>query len=301
MAENQDGAASNSGAENNDGVQLTPEQLAMAEKYRQQNGGQPPADNGQSNNANTADDGTGTAKPARPDHIPEKFWDASKGEVNVEALAKSYTELEKKAAAPKPNANGETANGENADGANANDNANAESLKEFAGLRQQATDLLAKGEPLTDEVYAGLEKHGLSRDDVDAFIAGQEALGQLARYQVHGEAGGEEQYKSMIEWARANYSAEEVQIYDRDIHSGDPNVRLAAVRGLKARYSQANGEEGRSVTNGSNHRTTDGYESGAQMRADMKNPKYQKDAAFRAEVARKVAAARAAGVDLMAS
>jgi len=31
----------------------------------------------------------------RPDHIPEKFWDTEAGEVNVEAMAKSYSELER--------------------------------------------------------------------------------------------------------------------------------------------------------------------------------------------------------------
>lgn len=33
---------------------------------------------------------------ARPDHIPEKFWDAATGAPRVEALAKSYAELEKR-------------------------------------------------------------------------------------------------------------------------------------------------------------------------------------------------------------
>lgn len=33
--------------------------------------------------------------PERPDFIPEKFWDADKGEVRLEGLAKSYGELEK--------------------------------------------------------------------------------------------------------------------------------------------------------------------------------------------------------------
>ena len=37
-----------------------------------------------------------TTEPApRPEHIPEKFWDASKGEVNMEEFGKSYTNLEK--------------------------------------------------------------------------------------------------------------------------------------------------------------------------------------------------------------
>ena len=35
-------------------------------------------------------------KPTRPEWCPEKFWNADKGEVNSEAMAKSYTEVEKK-------------------------------------------------------------------------------------------------------------------------------------------------------------------------------------------------------------
>lgn len=34
--------------------------------------------------------------PERPDYIPENFWDVKKGEVNIKALAKSYSELRKK-------------------------------------------------------------------------------------------------------------------------------------------------------------------------------------------------------------
>lgn len=36
------------------------------------------------------------AAPARPDEVPEKFWDAESGTVRTEALLKSYTELERK-------------------------------------------------------------------------------------------------------------------------------------------------------------------------------------------------------------
>lgn len=36
-----------------------------------------------------------SSSPERPDYIPEKFWDAEKGEVRIDGLAKSYTELEK--------------------------------------------------------------------------------------------------------------------------------------------------------------------------------------------------------------
>jgi len=73
-----------------------------AEKYRAQLSGSveplrdPAADP-------AADDG----KPQRPDNIPEKFWDAEKGEVRLDELAKSYAELEKaKSEAPAPKVEG---------------------------------------------------------------------------------------------------------------------------------------------------------------------------------------------------
>ncbi|MBL8831344.1 MAG: hypothetical protein JNL71_03055 [Rhodospirillales bacterium] len=43
-----------------------------------------------------------TPPPARPDHVPEKFWDADGGQVRVEALSKSYSELERKLSAMIP-------------------------------------------------------------------------------------------------------------------------------------------------------------------------------------------------------
>jgi hypothetical protein len=37
-----------------------------------------------------------TERPQRPPYLPEKFWDDAKGSARVEALAKSYSELERK-------------------------------------------------------------------------------------------------------------------------------------------------------------------------------------------------------------
>ena len=39
---------------------------------------------------------TGGTAVTRPEYLPEKFWDAASGETRVEALARSYAELEKK-------------------------------------------------------------------------------------------------------------------------------------------------------------------------------------------------------------
>jgi hypothetical protein len=41
-------------------------------------------------------DAPAEARPAKPDAVPDKFWDEAAGAVRVEALAKSYGELERK-------------------------------------------------------------------------------------------------------------------------------------------------------------------------------------------------------------
>lgn len=272
---------------------------ASAEKYRNQLDGQvaPLAE----------ESAEAPAKTARPDNVPEKFWDAEKGEIRVDEVLKAHSELEKKLSqkpvAPKAKEGAGTGTGENAEGEQTDDGETpdpvAEAVKGFAALRERATAKLAAGEELDDEMYQGMEKHGLSREDVDTYIAGQQAIGTLAKMEVHNAVGGEDSYKAMIEWARSNFEEKEIEVYDRDIHSGDPAVRLTAAKGLAARYAQAMGNDGVSVTDGKHgNRGLDGYASGAEMRMEMRDPRYQTDAAFRENVARKAAAARKAGIDL---
>lgn len=231
-------------------------------------------------------------KPTRPEHIPEKFWDAEKGEVNVEAMAKSYLELEKLKGKAEDKPDGDKP---------ADTPADEDPKAAFAALREATTAALAEHGAPTDEQYAAYEKIGLSREDVDEFIEFQKSKGEaLLATEVFGAVGGEEKYVEMIDWARTAYSPDEIKAYDRDLDSKDPAVRKAAIEGLKARYVAANGSEGRNVTKTSGVTVTaPGYASKAEMVADMASPKYAKDPAFRAEVARKVEAARRAGVQLM--
>ncbi|WP_376095440.1 hypothetical protein ACE7GA_03060 [Roseomonas sp. CCTCC AB2023176] len=49
--------------------------------------------------ANARPEATPTGPVARPDSVPEKFWDAERGEVRLDALLKSYRELERRLSA----------------------------------------------------------------------------------------------------------------------------------------------------------------------------------------------------------
>jgi hypothetical protein len=293
-------------AEENTGVvdePLTQEQLdaKSAEKYRTQlNGGKSTAQVGDDVDA-------GGDKPQRPEHIPEKFWDAEKGEVRLEDLAKSYAELEKAKATP-------PVKQETVDDANLTEEQKAEraeaqkAARETLGLptadeitsaRQVLTDKLVAGQAFEDADYAPFEKLGFDRETIDTMAAGLKALGEVHKAAVHQEAGGSDAYKAMIDWARGEFTPAEVAAYDRDVNSADRAVSLNAVRGLAARYKLASGTSGRDVTNkGGNQNTAEGFKSKAEMVAAMGDKRYKVDEAYRQDVARKVGAARRAGVVL---
>lgn len=270
-------------------VTLTADEAAAREKYLVQVSS-PNADHA---NTNEGDDD----KPQRPEHIPEKFWDVEKGEVRVEDLAKSYVELEKARAAKSAVATP----GEDIPSTAADDTPDplATTAAEIATHREAITAKLVAGQALEDADYKPFEKVGFSREDIDAFIDGQAARGELQAMEVHAEVGGGDAYKAMVGWARTSLSKEEVAVYDKDIYSADKAVRLNAARGLAARYAQANGTPGVSVTNKTSGGGTDsGYASKAEMVKDMSDERYSKDSAFREQVSRRVAAAMRNGVVL---
>lgn len=146
------------------------------------------------------------------------------------------------------------------------------------------------GEKLDDADYAKLETAGYPKNLVDQYIAGLTASRTLARNAVFNTVGGEENYTSMLTWAKANFSAGEVTAYNEAVNSGDQAKTLMAVNGLKARYDNTVGREPSNPIEARAGRATGGerYESMAQLMEDMANPKYHKDPAFRKGVETKL-------------
>lgn len=228
--------------------------------------------------------------PQRPAHVPEKFWNAEKGEADYEALAKSYAELEQKLAQGKP-ADVPPGDQPPADPAPA---ANV-----FADLSTKATKELEEGGALTEETLAGFEKIGLSREQIETYIEGQKALGLLQTAKVYQEVGGEAEYGKMIEWAKSALSADEIKAYDDAVLGRSEAAMLNAVRGLKARYAAEFGRPGAPSTAAPAGATSGArFESKAELVAAMRDPRYAKDSAYRAEVARKIEASERSGVYL---
>lgn len=245
----------------------TPEyDAAMAAKFDGQTG------------AGAAPPVTQPTTPSRPDYVPEKFWDATTGTIRTEELAKSYAALEQKVSAPAdPTKEGE---------APAEDKATQ--AVENAGLDMAALQAQfdANG-TLDDASYAALEKAGITRDIVDSYIDNMQAKATLVEMEAYNMVGGKEQYASMAEWAKANFTDAELTAYNAAV-VGNEDQRKLALEGLKARYTAASGSEPALLSGNSAANGVDAFASLAQLTAAIRDPKYKIDPAYRASVEAKL-------------
>ncbi len=214
----------------------------------------------------------------RPEHIPEKFWDAAKGEVRLDDLAKSYTAIEKgkPSAAPTNPADPALAITPQADAAAVvGQDAFAAYSKEFSETGK-----------LSAESYTALEGKGIPKAMVDQYVAGAVALAASARADGLAAAGGEEAFGKMSTWASSNLTEAEIATYNQSVE-GTPEQRKQAITALRSRYEAAYGSSQSGMAGGegnANPTHVQPYASQSEVTADMRNPKYANDPAFRRQV-----------------
>jgi len=214
----------------------------------------------------------------RPEGLPDKFE-------SVEAMAKSYAELESKLGQPKEEAPKEEAKAEPT-----NDLEIADKAVESAGLNMEAlTQEYADNGELAEQSYEALAKAGIPKETVDQFIAGQQAVATQQQSEVKSLVGGDDAYIEMTAWAQQNLTEAEVDAYNQAVNAGDMETIKLAVTGLQARFTAANGSDPQLVAGKAGATSNAGYQSWAQVQADMSKPEYSKDPAFQAEVQAKLA------------
>lgn len=150
-----------------------------------------------------------------------------------------------------------------------------------------------------------LKPAGLDETFINAYIEGQKALkasadtAQKAAAVAEAEtrkvgferAGGEQNYRAMTEWAKANLSPAELAAYNASV-SKDQASALLAIDGLKARFQSATGRSpvfqlnGNSQGNGSNIQAFSNQEDVA---AAISDPRYATSATYRQQVAQRLA------------
>ena len=220
----------------------------------------------------------------RPEGLPEKFK-------TVEDMAKSYSELESKLGAEDKSFENEKTQPESKKDTLEiePDQKAAEKAVESAGLNMDAlqTEYNEKG-TLDEKSFAALEKAGIPKSYVDAFIQGQEAVATQMQNTIKSEVGGEESYTEIVNWAKDALNPQEIAAFNKTVNSNDLEAVKLAVTGLKARHDAVNGTNPKLISGKAGTDTGGGYNSWAQVTAAMKDARYANDPAFRSEVQDKI-------------
>ncbi len=220
----------------------------------------------------------------RPEGLPEKFK-------TVEDMAKSYSELESKLGAEDKSFENEKTEvepkKENLE--IEADQKTAEKAVESAGLNmdQLQSEYDEKG-TLDEKSFDALEKAGIPKSYVDAFIQGQEAVATQMQNTIKAEVGGEESYTEIVTWAKDALNPQEIAAFNKTVNSNDLEAVKLAVTGLKARHDAVNGTNPKLISGKAGTDTGGGYNSWAQVTAAMKDARYENDPAFRSEVQDKI-------------
>ena len=229
---------------------------------------------------------TGDQVAKRPDNVPEKFWNAEKGEINTEALLKSQADAEaalRQGTAPKEGEEGyvkpEPKEGEEGYVA----------PNQAAAVEAASAEWAEKGE-LSDATYTSLESKGLTRSMVDTYIEGQKAIVSNLQDAAYGPFENKEGYETAANWAAEHMDEAAIKALDVQLTSSNPAIVAQGAKALAAKYVAEADVEPNTIRGDGNTGTTGGvYASSREMMKDMNSAKYRTSQAFRDEVAAKLA------------
>lgn len=208
----------------------------------------------------------------RPEWLPSKFSSPAD-------LAKAYSELEKKVGGSQPTETPAPAG-----------------LPAFDGLGKYSDEFMQNGD-LSEESFKAITGMGFPEPLVRAYVEGQKAVLSNNFSNIMSLAGGEKPYNTMIEWAATALEDSEIDAFNKTMDSADVGAIRMAVQGLKARFDQANGTQGRLIQGETSGPSGGAFQSVAQIVEAMKDPRYAKDPAYRRDVEQRVALSNAFGVN----
>jgi len=210
---------------------------------------------------------------------------------NAEDLEKAYIELQKKLGDGEPKAEAEETTEETSEEETVDDNPALSLINEASEEFYKNDNQLS---PETIEKFSQLDSKQLINAYLEAYKNNPQQeqqqeidLAQNEIDRIHKAVGGESEYKKLTEWGSKNLTESEIQSFDKVVSTGDPNVIELAVAGLKAKYDNSNGYEGRMLT-GKNTTSSEVYKSQAQLVQAMADPRYDNDPAYRADVIAKL-------------
>lgn len=222
--------------------------------------------------------------PARPEGIPEKFWDAEKGTVNTDALLKSYTELESKLGKGEQQQEPENQQAQQPSQEQVQQAVGADAFKKYG-------DEIAEKGTLSEESYKELETKGFPRAMVDSYVEGEKLKATMGIEQVISSVGGRDAFSEMSQWAATNLSPTELEMYNAQVAPGATLQSASmALQWLKAKYEGAVGKEPTLVTGRpAGGSANAGFASKQEAMAAVRDKRYGVDAAYTRDVEQRLA------------
>lgn len=214
---------------------------------------------------------TPTETPERPEWLPEKFD-------TPESMAEAYGQLEQRF---------HENNNNNKSNEQSEDNEVTPAMGEAVTA---ASDEYYETGTLSDAAYQSLEEAGLSRDVVDTYVQGFEALQSQQEESLQAEIGGRDNYEAMSDWASTALTDQEQQVYNNTVESGDRDAAAMAIRGLYARYVADGGDPVSLVQGGTaGNSMAVPFGSSYEMTQAMSDPRYKHDEGYRSSVEARIA------------
>ena len=217
-------------------------------------------------------------------------------------LLKAYQELEKKLGqpdqdetpeetedAPSDNAEGEE---ESTDEPNSDDTPASEDTPEIDVVKY-ANEFFESGE-LSEASYKELaDNHKLPKEIVDTFMSGVQANQQLRMHEIHNAAGGEAEYKAMVDWGTKNLTEDDIASYndalDKAVLQGDYRDLNTIVKGIKAQMGGTEPKYLKATTSNTSGSTVKPFANRTEMQRAMADKRYSTDPKYNAEVVARLA------------
>jgi len=204
----------------------------------------------------------------KPEWLPEKFS-------SPEDLAKAYSELESKLGSKEE----ET----------------PETPQESLDVSKYAEEYADSGK-LSEDSFKALESQGIPKDLVEKFIEGQAAMQKNQVNQIYSSVGGEERFEEIRQWASENLTQAEIDVIDKQLNDESFDNVTTAVKGLEARFNNANGYSPELIQGSTAGRagakpfeSIGEYTEAMRVRDQSGRKKYEHDSAYRKQIENRLA------------
>ena len=221
---------------------------------------------------------------------------------NAEDLEKAYVELQKKLGGEGDEASETTGGSEDT----TDDGETSEETKEAAEdspvttlMSDATTEYYDNDGTLSEETLEKFSEMS-SKDLVSAYlemqknapqpeaVAEAEDLTESQVASIRSSVGGEQEYNNIVGWASDNMPQADVDAYDELVGSGNVGAIKLAVAGMKAKYENANGYEGKMLSGKAPRTSGDVFRSQQEIVAAMSDRRYDEDPAYRQDLIEKL-------------